>query len=418
MNAVLVSMAASGLALGPPEPLLLVSSAQQTPLMEPKSTSGFARIAAKIPWTNQCLTSQCLLGSLAADALCEWADTLPPKHSVCLLPSRFLGGGLHEGLLDFEDLAEVLPPHPLVSLTLPAGTLRRILSDAQGVAMQSCAAPYAAHSWQVSSNVRLAWSCTGNDAAELRWRSATNRSSFEPLDDDVPIHVLTLAPALPLLLLEETGGDRVAEAHHFAVSAQHALADYLRSHSPLNASSAIEAVAPSASRISMQPPPMSAVPSSACVPSSCAARTLAITRAAAALGVSAYDAAHVHAVAASSAAAIAFIGALLLITTLVALCVWMRPRRWLSLDALPAGPLTPATGGKGTGGAAAAAVAGTDGLVPPPVPQLVPPVGLTTSPVSSPLLSRRGNLALLRDPEREPLRTGGLRVVSYADLGV
>ena len=63
-------------------------------------------------------------------------------------------------------------------------------------------------------------------------------------------------------------------------------------------------------------------------------------------------------------------------------------------------------------------MAGTDGLVPPPVPQLVPPVGLTTSPVSSPLLSRRGNLALLRDPEREPLRTGGLRVVSYADLGV
>lgn len=311
----------------------------------------------------------------------------------------------------------MLPPHPLVSLTLPAGMLRRVLSDAQGVAMQSCAAPYAAHSWQVSSNVRLAWSCTGSDAAELRWRSATNRSSFEPLHDAVPIHVLTLAPALPLLLLlEETGGDRVAEAHHFAVSAQHALADYLRAHSPLSAASAIEAVAPSASRISMQPPPLSAVPSSACVPSSCAARTPAVTRAAAALGMSAYDAAHVHAVAASSAAAIALLGALLLLAALVALCVWMRPRRWLSLDALPASPLTPATGGKGTGGAAAAAVAGTAGLVPPLVD--VPPVGLTTSPVSSPLLGRRGNLALLRDPEREPLRTGGLRVVSYADLGV
>lgn len=113
---------------------------------------------------------------------------------------------------------------------------------------------------------------------------------------------------------------------------------------------------------------------------------------------------------------ITMLGALLLLAALVALCVWMRPRRWLSLDALPASPLTPATGGKGTGGAAAAAVAGTAGLVPPLVD--VPPVGLTTSPVSSPLLGRRGNLALLRDPEREPLRTGGLRVVSYADLGV
>ncbi len=403
--------------------------------MEPKlpeSPPGpFARIAADVPWTVQCLTSQCLLGSVAADALCEWAAAPASKQHVCLIPSRFLGAGLHEGPVGFEDLAEVLPPHPLVSLSLPAGKIRRLLSSAQRVAWQSCAAPFASNGWQISSNARLAWSCTDSDTAELRWRGVTNHSAFEPLADATPVVVLTLAPALPLLLTEDTSARRQpggnAEPHHFAVSAQHALADYLRAHSPLSAAQAVEAGAPAASRISLQRALPSGLPNSACAPSPCVARAPAVTRAAGALGVSAYRAAHVHAV--SSEAALALLSTMLLLATLVALGVWLRRRRWPRLDALPASPLPPGAAGAGVVGGVAAAAAGAtgslaDGLgsraapaVPSPVD--VPPFGTSsTSPVSSPLLGRRdSNLALLRDPEREPLKTGGLRVVSHADLG-
>ena len=395
------------------------------------------RLQTDVLWEHSCLTGQCPLGSLAADALCEWADD---EKTLCLIPTRFLGGGLRGGAVDFAELAEVLPPHPLASVTLSAKGLRKVLAGAQAEAWrQSCAAPYAAAGWQVSSDVRFAWAACGGQPqppAELRLRvGAGNASAFALVADEAAVRVLTLAPALPLLIDGEEAewGDR-PPTRNFATSAQHALGDFLRSRSPLDAAAAVEGAAASADRIGLLAPAAGGGDGTrACAPSSCASRApaLGLTHAATALGVSAYDEAHLHAAVGSTEAGLLL--AMLVLAALVGAAVWHRARR---RDHLPP-PMPPpaATPGKSAGGLGGGLGfggidgGGIDGGGAPPTP-LPPPVdvppfgGPSASPSASPLLGRRSSaggsahLALLLDPEREPLKTGGLRVTSQADLGV
>eukprot|EP00322_Chrysochromulina_rotalis_P018608 CAMPEP_0115835342 /NCGR_PEP_ID=MMETSP0287-20121206/4145_1 /TAXON_ID=412157 /ORGANISM="Chrysochromulina rotalis, Strain UIO044" /LENGTH=391 /DNA_ID=CAMNT_0003288797 /DNA_START=12 /DNA_END=1187 /DNA_ORIENTATION=+ len=379
---------------------LVGTSAAFSSRLEDTSMAYVARVSTDIPWSHECLLGQCHLGSLAADAIAEWAGA----DTTCLIPSRFLGGGLRAGSVKFEHLAEILPPHPLVSLDVSASHLRQLLLNAQSTAWSSCAAPSSARSWQLSSNLRFGWTpCNATSAVRLELRGKDG--SFALAEGDMPVKVLTLAPALPLLL-PEGGGSAV---HHFAISAQHAVADYLRAHSPYRSSEAatdprIHIIAPAALVAVCQPS------------SSCVSHAPAITRVAAVLGVSAYDAAHVHATAVSAEAALVML--VLLLIAIICVSLWLR--RWLDrrAEALPASQ-DPPLGGPGT-------CATPDGLTTPDSASAVLPIPpMEATPFGAPSMApssllgamRRAESLAMHDPEMQPLKTGGLRVASRADLG-
>ena len=89
-----------------------------------------ARLLNPLRWDATCLDGDCALGAVAADSLCEWAAA-SQGHTACLLPSRFLGSGLSAGMLSWEDLPEVLPPHMAVIATLSAEHVRDVIVAGQ-----------------------------------------------------------------------------------------------------------------------------------------------------------------------------------------------------------------------------------------------------------------------------------------------
>lgn len=190
-----------------------------------------ARTTGPLPWTAECLDGPCALGSLVADALCQWAAS---DHSaqpiVCLVPSRWLGAGLpgHRAL-EFESLSEVIPIHTLAFVRMEAGSLKSVLRQGQVAAWKSCpAAPSLAPSWQVSG-LRFSWSACRDDGSDDVLEIVRPSGIVA---DHTELQVLTLEPAIPLL----SSAGSVLESRQVALSAQRALADYLRATSPLNAS--------------------------------------------------------------------------------------------------------------------------------------------------------------------------------------
>ena len=146
----------------PPQPLSSASAA-----VEDKSVGWSARISESVPWTSQCLDGDCALGRTAADALCAWASRSgAATATACLVPSRFLGGGMKKaGIAGWQDLTEVLPPHMLTTVTMRASHVRAVLVRGQKEAWQDC--PVLASGWQISG-LRLSWcaddSATGSSA--------------------------------------------------------------------------------------------------------------------------------------------------------------------------------------------------------------------------------------------------------------
>ena len=331
------------------------------------------RILAPLPWTSSCLDSDCALGTFAADALCGWA-TSSDAPNACLVPSRFLGGGLPAGSLAWEHLAEVVPPHMVITLTMRASHLRTILVSGQEAAWRQCpTAPNLSPSWQLSG-ARFSWSSCGSRSSSLSVRQ--RNGSFVQMADDAPVRVLTLAPALPLL---GNAADFVSPAQLKAISAQHIVADYLRAHSPFNSSAAA-----STRRIVISP--------AACAPSACASKVDAI-RAFRAVGLAEYHAAHAHGAASTGVAA----GALALAVAAGACCfvMWARRMRGIVDERSPLAKS--ATDADASARRRTGSTPSPGGAEPSPSPQARP--------------------AFARDPEREPLRTGSQRLVSISELG-
>lgn len=338
-----------------------------------------ARVVNPVLWKPECLTKSCRLGNLAADALCEWAAGSGPV--ACIIPSRFLADGLKGGSHTFSDLAEVLPPHPLISVSLRVEGLRSVLAASQAEAWRMPCQIAKCPAWQVAG-IHLSWSCT---TSASRLELLLPNGSFVSPPDSMTVRVLTLAPALPLL-----GEASFAEQpQHLAVSAQHVLADYLRAHSPLQ---------PAASNT-----PARLQPLGDCSKPSCPIDSPALAFGAAVLGIP-----QRHAAAAQGSLAGLSSAVLLVISLAAAGCLgaWLRKRR-LAAKPLQHEPVIPA-------GPFPAAHVG----VPPPSSVAVPPFS-ARGPPSGGVIRTPDHTAPSHDydPEREPLRTGSVRLTDHKELG-
>lgn len=371
--------------------------------MQPATPPAFtARLAAPVFWNSQCLDGACALGSLAADALCAWPSNAEP--TACLVPTRFLGGGMGAGTVAWERLAEVVPPHMLIVATMSAAELQGVLVAEQTAAWERCpTAPSAAHGWQVSG-VQLAWSScddAGGSSGRLLVKQS-NGTFVRPRDGAQRLRVLTLAPALPLL-----GGHAVVSATP-AISAQHVVADYLRAHSPFNASAH-----------AAQPRIVHTLATAGCAPSACAAKVGTTMRAARAVGLTDFHAATYHEAAAASARS----GALALALLAAGCCgvAWARQRRRHQQPMLqPAMEDEPdaqrAGGGDGLerGAEGGGSRRHHHPAHPPPFRE---DAGAAASPLPSAAAAMRNSFMPARnDPERQPLRTGSQRLVSSGEL--
>ena len=361
------------------------------------NTASFtARASTSLLWTTNCLDSDCPLGSTAADSLCSWADH--SKNTICLIPTRFLGGGLPAGPLAWSDLAEVIPPHMIAYVSLTAADVKKAILSGLRAARRDCPV-HQSPTWQLSG-ARLAVSACdwdNNGGSELSLKQPNG--SFTRLNDAATLRVLTLAPALPLLLL---GDSSQPKAELKAISAQHVLADYLRAHSPFDASSTVTREA----RIVLTGESSC---TTAIAPSACAKVGGSVTMGAfRAAGLADFHAARAHDIATSSVRSGALITPLLLMFGLCTLLVAYvrRGRRMRAAeDELLRAATTPAVGGGGRRGG--------DGL------------NTTSEPSPSPVVATMptfargamGGSGMYDAGEREPLRTGSQRLVSIAELG-
>ena len=187
-----------------------------------------ARLAAPVGWEIACLDTDCPIGSLATDALRAWSTgDRKSDFLVGLLPSRWLGGGLIAGGLDWAAVARAVPAHDLVELRLPVNAIASLLEESMREAWASCRQP--GGSWQVSGleYERLCEGGTAHRGSRLRLVSRRNGSLVAP-PADTPVSVVTLAPVLSLLPAP------LATPAVLSTSAQRVVADYLRAHSPLN----------------------------------------------------------------------------------------------------------------------------------------------------------------------------------------
>ena len=190
-----------------------------------------ARTTGPLPWTAECLDGPCALGSLVADALCQWAAS---DHSaqpiVCLVPSRWLGAGLpgHRAL-EFESLSEVIPIHTLAFVRMEAGSLKSV--------------PGAKDKWLHGSRVqrRHPWHHPGRCQvfgflglhAETMEATTSSRSCAQVVSWPTTQNCKSLRSSRRFRC---SSAGSVPESRQVALSAQRALADYLRATSPLNAS--------------------------------------------------------------------------------------------------------------------------------------------------------------------------------------
>jgi hypothetical protein len=419
-----------------------------------------ARLSGSIFWSSSCIDGSCPLGQLAVDALCAWGsaesgDGAAP--TVCVLPTRWLGAGLPAGNLNWESLAEVLPPHLLVSVSIPAKHLKRTLDAGQEEAFRSCPiAPSGAPSWQLSG-ARLDWApgCAAgspggaatpgsNSTLSIRAQiggSGSNakvqaRGAYTHIAADTVLRVLTLAPALGLL----GGSDEFASPpQYFGVSAQHVLADFLRSRSPLNPSALVRTSDQGGVVAAREWPHGEARsrgsgvgpgPEMGCAPaqavSACVTKLARLEAASAATVVfSEYALAGVHDTAAAGGSSLI----LLLPLLVLAGCyiVWIRRRAPLAREQQQRQQQHqwPPTALTDAGGLPAAASVGEATSMLQHTPSAPSPlVVVSPGPFGGAIGGRgpgRGGAAASSagagDPELQPLRTGSLRLVSQGELG-
>ena len=335
-----------------------------------------ARAAEPILWKHACLDGDCPLGSLAADSLCAWASN---AGVACLIPTRFLGGGVPAGNIAWTDLAEILPPHMITSVTMRASQLKSILAESQSAAWQDC--PALSPGWQISG-IRLSLSACSSSDADMSVLQANG--TFARLAEHAPLRVLTLAPALPLL------GDPtsfLAPPQLLSISAQHVVADYMRAKSPFNASAA------SAPRTRVN---TACAATSACAVKVGGARMKAFQL----IGLDEYHAARAHASATASIQSGAF--GLVLVAAICFIGVVLRRhaiRRFSSGEEAASTAAQPGASHRPGYSDGPISAGFADEISAPS------PLTFSTFPESK------------RDPERQPLRTGSQRVVSTGGLG-
>ena len=372
-----------------------------------------ARVAAPgISWDTSCLDGDCALGQLAVDALCSWASSSSEVDTatICLIPSKWLGTGLAEGRVDFESLAEVVPPHMLAFVTMSVAATRTMLRAGQIAAWRSCpASPSLAPSWQ-ASGLRFNWSSC--DASQTSLELVPSSSS----SDTDSLRVLTLAPALPLLGIAADADD----VHYMANSAQHVLADYMRAHSPLHVPATRRPVF-----IHRQGPA-----GHSCAPSACAPKAERVQAVSSASGVAEFHAAALHDTAARAATS----ASMLLPLGLVVGCLaaWVRRRRRAgekqgsstatSSTVDESSPLRATSGGvdpeAASAEAAAAAANGEETAVSAPSSHgesvAYGSPGLVTPPFGG---GRTATGPRGAGDRRVPLLTGSSRITSASELG-
>ena len=255
-------------------------------------------------------------------------------------------------------------------------------------------------SWQLSG-ARLAVSaCELDNGGGSVLSLKQPNGSFTRLNDAAMLRVLTLAPALPLLLL---GDSSQPKAELKAISAQHVLADYLRAHSPFNASSTVTREA----RIVLTGESSC---TTAIAPSACAKVGGSVTMGAfRAAGLADFHAARAHDIATSSVRSGALITPLLLIWFMHTLLVaYVRRGRRMR-----APPRTSCSAPRRRPRLVVAAVAEAMGSTPSRSRRRRP-----SSPRCPRLRAAPWAAAACYDAgEREPLRTGSQRLVSIAELG-
>ena len=187
-----------------------------------------------VTYDESCAVGDCALGSLVADAMCAWAsdvesDGKERPYTACLVPTRFLGAGLPANDLGVLALSGAVPPHPLVSLKLSAAQLVDALNRSQTAAWRACATdPLQQPGWQVSG---LAFSrrCDGSRTRPLLYLRTRAGGALEKASSPSAIvPVITLRPALALL------PPPAEPPRELGASAQRALADYVRAHTPFN----------------------------------------------------------------------------------------------------------------------------------------------------------------------------------------
>lgn len=200
-----------------------------------------SRLAEPVHFSSRCFVADCAVGSLVTDALCSWSESATSREhpysdqagaagfEVCLLPTRFLGGGFVAGAVHAEAIAETVPSDNLVTLILSAAQLEHALGAAQLAAWDRCSIYDESVSWQVSG-LQLSRRC---DAASTQLQLHSHSANeLVPAGGEARVPVVTLHSALPLL---PTPAEPPIERH---ISAQQVVADYLQAHSPLNFSSA------------------------------------------------------------------------------------------------------------------------------------------------------------------------------------
>ncbi len=388
-----------------------------------------ARVEEAVGWTADCLDSECALGSLAADALAEWAAPAPalagasnPPLLAALLPSRFLGGGLSAGVLSYRELLSVAPSTGMIAeATIPAGRLAARLDGDQRDARTRCPPPRSTPSWQVS-NLRLVQSC-GAGGSQLLVRDARNGTYVAP-GPLVAVRVITLSPALPLLVGDgwESKSDSLAVTVH-PHSLQSVLSGYIRAHSPLNVTLLRQQQQQQGStargRQTEMMPRLAVLESdgaTGCAPSACAPRARAI-KAWHAVGVPPLHAAALH-------EASGVLAPPLVVIAVVAAAFfgarWWRRARALARDGEGAAARLGAGGGAASGGAIGLPSAyGTLDSLPPLVPPLGGAGGAGAGAAHG--VAGAGGVGGARrgggDPEREPLTTGSVRLVTAGQLG-
>ena len=192
--------------------------------------SPLGRVANPVHWSLSCLDADCEIGSLVADALTAWSTGAGRSDFlVGMVPSRLIGGGLVGGSVSWEALSRALPAESLIELRITAHELARLLESSMQESWRSCQ-PRSTSGWQVSG-LEFERRCGSASSAEgmLRLRSRVT-GAVVVVAADTPVGVVTVASALELF------PSQLATPVPLPESAPRVVADYIRSHSPLNLS--------------------------------------------------------------------------------------------------------------------------------------------------------------------------------------